>query len=332
MATRFKKLLWFGASTAIILGMILLADIGEVLSAFAKADISYFLAAFVFGLSTYLVFGFTWYRFFGITGLDISYLKSLRIYFGGQFLNAVTPVGQLGGEPFMAYVIKENLDMKYEEAFCTVLSADIVNAVPIITFVLGGFIYLVVFGAVGDLLLRVLLMVVLVLFLGGAITYLLWFKSRKVEAAIVNFSERISGSLGYGEKYVEALEKRMEGVRETFEVIGAEKTMLASTALIVHSFFVLNVLSLYFVMLSLGIETAVLPLIFVMAFSGVSNFMPTPGGAGAFEATMAGILVFFIGIEPAMAAAAAILFRLTTYWPSTLIGYFSFISLEGIEG
>lgn len=329
MATRAKRIAWFGVSTLILAALLYLADFSRVVSILRTVNLWYFSLAFLSGTGTFLVFAFTWHRFFGITGYPMKYFRSLRIYIAGEFLNSITPVGQFGGEPFMAYVISDNTDMAYEEALSTVLSADIINSVPIVTFVIGGFMYMLLFGTVGDFLLRAAIFVIVTVAVGASVTYALWFRPDVVERKIVGFFQMITGHLGRGQKYVRGLEERMEGVRETFDVIGAEKSALLSTAIIAHSYFLFALTSLYMVMISLGLEPGVAPLIFVLAFSGFSNFMPTPGGSGAYELAMAAILTLFLDISFAAATATAILFRLCGYWPALIAGYISLLTLEG---
>lgn len=330
MATgRLRRAAWFGVSTLILLAMLLFADVDEVLSVFRAAELNYFVLALFFGLSTFLVFAFTWYRCFGMVGEDLSYIRSLRIYLAGEFLNSVTPVGQLGGEPFMAYIIRENSDMRYEEALSTVLSADIINAVPMITFVLAGFTYLIASGPVDGFIGRAAGAVLLAAAIGSFLVYSLWFRADKLESFIVSAFERFTAAMGRGEHHLGTVEDRMASMRKTLESIGADRYGLIFTALAAHLFFILGLGSLHFVMLALGVEVGLASLVFVVAFSGASNFVPTPGGAGAFEFAMALFLVMFAGVGVPVATAAAILYRAASYWPVMIIGYLSLLSLEG---
>lgn len=327
--SRVKRAAWFGVSTVILVAMVLFADVNKVLEVLRAAELRYFALALVFGLSTFLVFAFTWFRCFGMVGEDVNYIQSLRIYLAGEFLNSVTPIGQLGGEPFMAYVIRENSDMRYEEALSTVLSADIINAIPMITFVLAGFAYLVASGPVDGFVIRAAGAVLIAAAIGSTLVYTLWFRSEKLENFIVSIFEKITSVLGRGEEHLESVEGRMASVRQTLERIGTDKSSLLSTALIAHLFFVSGLASLYFVMLALGVEIGLTSLVFVIAFSGASNFIPTPGGAGAFEFAMAVLLVTFAEVGLPVATAAAILYRAASYWPIMIIGYLSLLSLEG---
>jgi len=61
--------------------------------------------------------------------------------------------------------------------------------------------------------------------------------------------------------------------------------------------------------------------IFVLAFSTIIGAVSTlPGGLGAAEASIAGMLTLLVGIEPAVASSATLLIRLATLWFSVLLG------------
>lgn len=328
MDSRTERMLWFGVTTAIIVGLVYFADIGEFIEALQSASIPLLIPAFVAGLSVFLVFGYTWYRFLTKIGLDIGYFKSLKLFMAGQFMNSVTPLGQFGGEPFMAHVIRKNTDASYEKSFSAVLSADIVNGIPVLTFVLGGAIYMLLFSSMNDVVLQTAYAGAGLTVLGGLIVYLLWFKAGVIENYLLRILTFFSELTGLGESLVEKAEERLEEVQNSFKTIGEDPYHLFKTAAIAHLSFVLQVICLYFIMLSLGQNVALTPLYFIIAVAGLANFAPTPGGSGAYEATMTGILIAFLGIDKEIAAAVAVLFRLTTYWPGLLLGYLSFVNVE----
>lgn len=330
MATR-KQILWFGASTAIISALILLADINKFISAVSKANTYYLLAALITGLLPFFVWSNTWYSFLNKMGTRISYSGSFRLFMAGNFMNSVTPLGQFGGEPLMAYVIRKNTDLSYEEGFSAVLSSDIINSIPIFTFILGGSVFLVAFGSINNLIANTLILTFLMTIVGGAIAYTLWFKAGTIESAIIRYLEKLSEITGRGEARVESLNQKLEDVQEAFQRIGESPYHLLETAVIAHAYFIFQVFTLYLVLASLGVGTDLTPLYFILPLASLSNFSPTPGGSGAYEATLATILTLFMQIDFATALAAGILFRLCTYWPGLVIGYISLISIGGVE-
>ncbi|HVP21681.1 MAG TPA: flippase-like domain-containing protein, partial [Anaerolineaceae bacterium] len=80
----------------------------------------------------------------------------------------------------------------------------------------------------------------------------------------------------------------------------------------------------YFLLLGLGLPPSprLLALaIFILAFSTiVGSVTALPGGLGAAEASIAGMLVLIAGLEPALAAAATLLIRLATLWFGVTLG------------
>ena len=83
----------------------------------------------------------------------------------------------------------------------------------------------------------------------------------------------------------------------------------------------------YFLLLGLGIQPSsrLLALaIFILAFSTIiGSVTALPGGLGAAEASIAGMLVYLAGLDAPMAAAATLLIRLATLWFGVALGLFT---------
>lgn len=330
MEIDLKKLGWFAVSTSIILAMAYFANLSRVVEALQTANLLYLLPAFFFGLSVFLIWSYTWFSFFQAIGMEIGFIKSLKMFMAGHFFNSVTPLGQFGGEPFMAYVISKNTEYSAERGFSAVLSADIINAVPTLTFVLAGALFQFFFAkSVNQIVIQVLYIVIATLILGGALVYLLWFKSGRIESFIISLIRGTSDLLGgIGAKYVNSLDRRMENVQDAFGEVGQKPGKVVLTAAVAHLGFLAQVFCLSFILMSLGFSFDLTPLYFVITISSLANFSPTPGGSGTFEAAMAGLLTVFLSMPFASAFIASVIFRFTTYWPGLLIGYIAFNGLE----
>lgn len=323
-----EQLLWFGVTSAIIAGMIWFADIGKFTEAILAADPLPLIPAFFFGLLVLPCFGFIWYRFFQHMKIPVSYFKSLKMFLAGNFLNGVTPLGQFGGEPLMAYVISRNTDASYEKGLSTVISADIINTMPLFTFTVGGTAYLLLFRTVSQVIIQTLFMAIIVGVLGGAFVYIMWFEAGKIESVIFAVMEKLVNLIGRGEHLLEKLESSLEEVQKSFHRIGESPRHLIKVAMIAHLTFFLNILSLYFILIALGHKTDLSLLYFVSVIAGFGNFSPTPGGGGTVEAVMAGTITVFTSIPFATAVVSAIIFRLTTHWPGLLLGWLSLNTLK----
>lgn len=326
-----KRIGWFAVSTGIILAMLYFADISKFISHIQAADKPTLVAAIGVGLLSIPVWTNSWHKLINRVGSDISFYWALRLFTAGNFLNAVTPLGQFGGEPLMAYVIKENTGLEYEDSLSAVISADIINAVPILTFIAGGAAFMLFLGASSNLMVQMVYVAAMITLFGGSIAYLLWFRSGFIESRIVSFLRLVTSGIGRGDSYVDFLENRLQGLQEAFRTVGEKPVHLLKLSMIAHLYFVFQVFSLYLVMSSLGVETDFAPLYFVLPAASLANFSPTPGGSGTYEAAMAGILTAFLGVPGSLSVAVAILYRFTTFWPSILIGYISFTTLSQFD-
>lgn len=325
-----NKYLWFTVSTAIMVVLIYFAEPQKFIESIQSAKLLPLIPALFFGLSVFLVWSFVWYRVFKACSIEMSYRKALRVFMAGNFMNAITPLGQAGGEPLMAYLLKENSGASYEKSLSSIFSADILNAIPPATFIIGGSIYLALFKSLNNFILQTLYMVLLITILGGILLYFLWFESGTIEQTILKLLQKISSTLGKGENLINSLEEKFATIEETFKSIGQNPVHLLETGIIAHLGFVLQILNFYFIMLALGIQSNFTPIYFIVPISALASFSPTPGGSGTYEAAMAGLITVFIpGTTFATGLTAAILFRLTTYWPGIPLGWLALNSLNG---
>lgn len=326
IGNREKNFLYFGVSTAIILALIYFADVQKFINSLESAKPLPLVAGIVFGTLVFAVFGFTWHRFFQKMSLDSSYLNSFKLFMSGQFMNSVTPLGQFGGEPVMAYIVKENQNTSYEKALSTVVSADIVNTVPYITFLICGSAYLLLFDSLNQTVSKTASITAVFAVLGSLLVYILWFEAELLERKLSNILSAVERFTGW--EKIGGLHESLEEVRESLELIGEDPKHLAVTTLIAHLSFGFQAASLFFIASSVGETIGLVSIYFIIAVSSLANFSPTPGGSGTFEAAMAGILTVFTSIEFADALTISILYRLATYWSGIVLGYICLVSLR----
>ncbi|MFB6215653.1 MAG: YbhN family protein, partial [Candidatus Aenigmatarchaeota archaeon] len=175
-----------------------------------------------------------------------------------------------------------------------------------------------------SVLVQFLYLVFLAIGVGGVLVYLLWFKAGKIEGAILAMFEWLTLKIGRGQKYVRKLEKRLAKFEDAIGEVGKDPKYLAKTVMMVHAGFVLEVTTLYLVLQSLGVNPLLSSLYFVLPLSDIANTSPTPGGSGTYEAAMGWLLSILTPANFAVGLSAAILYRLMTYWPMLVIGYFAF--------
>lgn len=93
---------------------------------------------------------------------------------------------------------------------------------------------------------------------------------------------------------------------------------------------------MYLVLIGLGIAPGVQNLstaIFVLSFSTIVGAVSTlPGGLGAAEASIGGMLVLLLGATPALAASATLLIRFATLWFGVALGLLVWAFSPGLLG
>jgi uncharacterized membrane protein YbhN (UPF0104 family) len=77
-----------------------------------------------------------------------------------------------------------------------------------------------------------------------------------------------------------------------------------------------------------GSGSLLLVTLVVVGSSAVAGAVPVPGGIGAAEAALTTGLVTVVGIDPATALSAALLYRLVTFWSRVPIGWIALIQLR----
>jgi uncharacterized protein (TIRG00374 family) len=95
-------------------------------------------------------------------------------------------------------------------------------------------------------------------------------------------------------------------------------------------------IGLYLILVGLGVPRGGDTLsiaVFIMAFSTVIGAVSAlPGGLGATEASMTGMLVFLLSVDADLATAATLLIRFATLWFAVLLGLVAWIFSRDLLG
>lgn len=324
-----SKILWYGISTLLLVFLIYSTDIQKFVASLVQVDPYFMSLAMASGFSVFIIFGWIWYRIFRKVGIEADLKLSYELFMAGNFVNSITPLGQAGGEPFMAYLVSENTGTSYEKSLSAVISSDMINLIPALTYTVLGVIYLMFFGlnlpGLGAL---IFILAAVSLILGGG-GYLLWSKDSRLKNFLFAIVDWLESKTDISQKIVESVKERIVSAEKAFMDAGGDPVYLAKTALISHLYPLTQIVALWLILQGMGLEAGLGAIGLTVILSGLAHFSPTPGGAGAFEIAFAGLLMAFV---PAMAysdaVAAAVLFRLTSYWPGIPVGYLFLIHLK----
>lgn len=311
-------------ATLVLLFTVYFADISKVLSSIQSANKYYLAIIFPVGFLILFLRSKVWHSFFQKLELGISQGRSFKLFSAGEFLNNVTPLGQVGGQPFMAYIISDNSGSEYEKSLATVISADFMTGFPLLIFGFLSAIYLVFNGIQSQTVIQVAVFSVFAISVTTGIVYALWFRSGTIESIILRICERVIP----WKKLVKRIESVLENFQETFDTFGDDPKGLVKPSIYAHLSFFADVMVLYLVLLSIGVSVSPLYLFLVFPIANLSKSAPTSGGSGVYELALASILSVIIGIPFSDAVAAALVYRIPTYWLAIFIGYFFFSKMN----
>ncbi|WP_440988428.1 lysylphosphatidylglycerol synthase transmembrane domain-containing protein [Haloarchaeobius baliensis] len=274
-------------------------------------------------LSTFLClasWGRAWQIVLAVGGVEVPYRKLVVTYFAATFANYVTPFGQAGGEPFIAYVLARDTDADYEQSLASVVTADLLNLLPFFNFAAVGTAYLVVQTSLGDTETVGNLVLVLGL-LAVSIPLLVWFAWRHrwaVEELVVwlvrpvaRVTSRVS---------VDGARERIERFYASVEDIAAEPRELARALAYSYVGWLFFTLPLVAALRAVDATMRTLLVFFIVPASTIAGLVPTPGGLGAVEGALTGLLVRVGQLPADTAFAVTTLYRVESFVFALVVG------------
>ncbi|WP_276246231.1 lysylphosphatidylglycerol synthase transmembrane domain-containing protein [Haladaptatus sp. YSMS36] len=266
-------------------------------------------------LSTFLglvAWSKVWQIVLSIVGIEASLPRVTSTFFAGTFANYITPLGQVGGEPLIAYVISTEMDTNYENSLTSVVTADLLNLVPFFVFSVVGMGVLLVRAELPPVVQTSAYGLVALVVAVPVTSYIGWNHRTGVKRAvaavvrpIARFTDRMQ---------VDSLLARVDRFYETLDVIATAPRRLAYALVFSFVGWVFFVLPLYFSGLVLGVSLDLWLVLFIVPASTLAGFVPTPGGLGGVEVALVALLVGIVALPASQAFALAVLYRVASYW------------------
>lgn len=257
----------------------------------------FYLLAIGSYVCTFPVRGLRWRRLLGNVGhpqLPVGRLT--EIIYLSWFVNSIAPLKL--GDAYRGYLLKRTDRVSFSRAMGTVFAERVIDVLALILLLtVSGL--LVLRGRVGVELTQLALIasVVLVILIAGVLA--LRYGGRRV--------------IGFFSARIQAYYSRFEhGVFHSFQDLPVVSglTLLAWLAEAGRLFFVLHALH---VPLSAG------PVLFVLTAASLLLVVPTPGGLGAVETGMVGVLALF-SVAPETALGVALVDRSISFWGLIVTG------------
>ncbi len=285
--------LLFGFIVYIVL--VVVADIRQVGS--HLRDFDWRLAPLILlgTLFNYLLRFFKWHYYLHIIGIqEISLRDSARIFVAG-FPLAVTP-GKVG-EALKGIWLNQVTDLPISLGVSVVLAERISDGFAVLALsTLGVIAYPQYWPAFAVIL-------------SGLATFVLFTQFRNFGMRIINVFQKLPMLKLIGAQLAEFY----EGSHMLFR----PRATLAAVSLGTFAWLGEGV-AMYLVLIGLGVEASTntfFMAVFILSFSTVVGAVSAlPGGIGAAEASIAGMLALLVGLNAGTSAAATLLIRFATLW------------------
>lgn len=323
-----KKRIVLGFLLAVAVLGLLVRSVGTqaVIAEAATADLRLFALGFLSTALSLTFRGGVWIRLLGMVDAAFDRLRIATVFLAAMFLKYVTPYGQVTTEPLVAYVVSGYSDMEYEDGFAGIVVADFLNYIPYYTLGGGGLIVLVLTASVdpdlwtyllalGGLIGVVLALAIVVLYRRSLITTVAVRGAGGVRFTAGRFSERVRRLFA-----ATHVRERVGGFYETVDLLAADRRAVLVAFVLAHVGMVFLIAPVYLTALALGYHVSFAVVALVVAISKLGALVPTPGGLGGIEATIAAALILVAGLDPAVAVAITLLYRVCTYWFTVAVG------------
>ncbi len=331
IGTRLRVVSAFGIAVFLVLLLVYAVGWEEVLEEVSETTPVYLLA-FV-STTVCLVFrSSVWSKILSIVGEEASRVSVFSVFLTSTFMKYVTPYGQVVAPAGVAAVLSRNIGVEYERSAATVVSADFLNYVPYYTFGGVSLAYFVLtvgvprLGGYGVVLVGLLAAV-------GVVVFVFWRRRGTFESALLTVTSPLRRAAGFVSEDLrdslsrEKMRDRLEGFYATLELVSKDRRGVVGALVLAHVGWLFLMLPLYIAAASIGDPVPLHLAVLVVALSKLGFLVPLPGGLGGVELTIAAVLVLVAGVPADAATAIALLFRLSTYWYSVVVGGLSSVYL-----
>jgi len=323
-----KRRIALGFLIAAILLGVLLSLVGheDVATDLAAADPVFLAMSFGAGLLALTFRGLVWTQFLRAIDERMSYLYVAGVFLSAMFIKYVTPYGQVATEPFVAYLVARDANMAYEDGFAGILSADVLNYLPYYTFGFAAAVWIIFAGAFGADIQNYLLAFISMFGMLVGLTYVVLRRQRIVYVVILRLVSVIESPLGrirsnYAKHLSpEAVRDRLDNFYYSIAIIATDRRMMVVSAAYAHLGMAFLMAPVYLGGRALGYEIALPIVVLAVALGKLGMFVPAPGGLGGVEGFVTATLVILASMSPSAAFSVALIYRVSTYWLTIVVG------------
>jgi len=296
----------FGAF--VFLGISVYADFNSLIHAFSEFNWILLPVILILSLLNYFIRFIRWHYYLGKLNISLPFVRSLIIFIS-SFVLAVTP-GKMG-EVLKSYLLKEENGTEIRKSLPILLTERITDFISIVLLAIIGA-YLFNYG-------KEIIIITGIFF----VFFVIVLSYRKLSILLID----ILGKVEYFKKYTDKLLTAYDSIY----IILKLKPLIVAIFLGVSSWFC-ECLGLYIVLKgftdTINMDINIFVPTFIYAFSTlVGAIAMLPGGLGATEASLTGLLVL-LNIPKNISAASTIIIRVATLWFAVILGAIFLIIYE----
>ncbi len=324
-----------GAGTAIVFLLVFIAFVGveDLINVIGSAQPSFILAALALSLTTKTIRGKMWHDNLKKVKNTQRYMRCVGAVYSSNFVNSFFAGGQL----LTAYLLAKDRQSSPEDNFAAMVAQDILSWISAFVFIALGTTYYVMHNS-GSALTPFLITGTLI---AGAVivaSIIVVWKEESWLEHIAIFTGDIVYKLrslvkGSSLRWKRLLEERMAVEVRQFEkalhLIFNSRLYVARVFLYSIMYRLCIVLTLYTILIALGVTVPLFVVFVVNSLSDLFNIMPLPGGIGGVEVGMTTLLIFLFSLSVPVAAGAVLLYRIFFYWTPLVLGGIALWILSG---
>jgi len=257
-----------------------------------------------------------------------SFINRYLILCAAIFLNNITPVARVGGDPFgRVYMLHKLENTSYSSGMASSVGEHALTPLVVVSFLMAGLV--LQFGK-GSLQLRLILIAVWVLAAFGAVFIpRLLLRKRIAVKGISSIINRVLGWFGKRGNVRGIIEGVEDFYSSSYTTIDKWKKVLliGSLTLLIWA---LDVFRLYTIFLALGYHPPISMLLVVSSLPTIVGLIPfLPGGVVLIEGSLISVLAL-LGIPLNLAMAVTVIERGISFVLSTIVGavVFSYLGVK----
>ena len=291
----------------------------QVLDGLLRADPGWIALGCLSTLLCLAAWGKSWQIVLSVSGVSVPYRRLLVTYFAATFANYVTPLGQAGGEPFIAYVLSRDTEASYEESLASVVTADTLNLLPFFTFAGVGFATLLWQSSLPASV-RPFAGMLAVLAVGLPVFGVVgWRFRRRIGHAVHRFLSPVLRRLPVVTPA--GILRRMRDLNEAFQRIARDRWALVRALGFAYVGWVFFALPLFAAAEAVGATIPLLLVMFIVPASTLAGLAPSPGGSGAVSGLLVVLILALTTVSSgSTATTVALLYRVESYVFALVVG------------